>query len=166
VNLEIGLPDIPEDQRAAFAEQQAGNLQRTHRSQGDSASAATALFQRPHRVSRLALEPTEMLASLMNGVVAGWLLIPLRGYVLLRLVGYVTVRPDIFGVDKTRAKSLPLALVGPGFLAGYQWHGIDGYGGKVMLSCAVDMALGLGLWLTESVIVRMAGINLFNWGRL
>jgi hypothetical protein len=121
------------------------------------------LFQKPHHVSRLALEPTELLASLVNGWVAGWVLMPLRVVVLRQLVRDVMLRPEAFGVNGIQTRALPgllsssISVLAPG---GANTRGIK----YVALSCLIDVSLGLGYWLAEWATVRWIGVHVFNWG--
>jgi len=112
-------------------------------------------------VSRLALEPTELLASLANGWISGWVLLPLRAWVLRDLVRLVMRKPGMFGVEPARAAILPVLLGGSIF---------DGEGpimkgaSHIALSCLLDVSLGLAFWLAEYAIVRNVGVNVFAWG--
>jgi hypothetical protein len=164
VNLEIGLPE-----EALFEHETAIGLPEEGDGEGSAGASATRrrqeleLFQKPHHVSRLALEPTELLASLVNGWVAGWLLMPLRAMVLRGLVRYVTRKPELFGVDATRAGVLPrllgsdMSVLAPGAST---TRGVK----HVALSSLIDVSLGLSFWLVEWAVVRSIGIGAFNWG--
>ena len=114
-----------------------------------------AVYNKPHRISKLALEPTDMLATLVNSWVAGWFLVPLRAYVLEKLVAHVLSQRDTYSVNSAIASRLSL---GP--------RGVRVNAGKIALCCAVDVCLGLSFWVGEWLIVRSAGTKFFNWGSL
>jgi hypothetical protein len=161
VNLEIGLPDESLFEQhevlgtTAEDESRIASTSRTVRERSEM-----ELFAKPHHVSRLALEPTELLASLANGWVAGWALMPLRAWVLRGLVSHVLTNPAMFGVDTARAAALPALL-------GSSAQAVMGGGGGLKhlgFSCMLDVGLGLGYWLVEWAVVRWVGVNGFGWG--
>lgn len=163
VNLEIGLPeettqeyeviedDVPNT--GALFSVRFPSLNRDY--DGD-------LYVKPHHTSRLALEPTELLASLVNGALAGWVLMPIRVWVLSDLVRKVLDRPEMFGVDPSRAAILP-NLLGSSLARGL---GLGSGFKHIALSCVLDVSIGLCYWLTEYAIVRHIGIHQFKWGKL
>ncbi|KAF2429838.1 hypothetical protein EJ08DRAFT_650067 [Tothia fuscella] len=173
VNLEIGITEPLSDEQNAtrITDQEARRLQTRLRNgeatssdrewlrmyeEGRRNQAALDHYSKSHRVSKLALEPTDMLASLINGWVAGWFLMPLRAYVLGKLVKHVLARPTLFGVV---ASAPGLALInGP--------RHISSYASKLVLCAAVDVCLGMGFWITEWMVVRRVGVGYFNWGSM
>jgi hypothetical protein len=163
VNLEIGIPEQPGDRHASFTEAEVEAIQRQNRDRLESSgharrhsSSAMTIYQKPHRVSKLALEPTDMLASLVNSWVAGWFLIPFRAYALRTLVTHILSRPESYSVSTAIADRLSVGHT----------RAISGYAGKIALCCAVDVCLGLTFWIGEWTIVRAAGTQLFDWGNL
>jgi hypothetical protein len=163
VNLEIGIPELPGDRHASFTDAEVEAIQRQNRDRFDPSgqpqrhsSSAMTIYQKPHRVSKLALEPTDMLASLVNSWVAGWFLIPFRAYALRTMVTHILSRPGSYGINTAIADRLSLGHT----------RSISDYAGKIALCCAVDVCLGLTFWMGEWSIVRSAGIQLFDWGKL
>jgi hypothetical protein len=162
VNLEIGLPEettqeyeIIEEDVPTTTALFAGRFSSSRRDyDGD-------LYVKPHHTSRLALEPTELLASLVNGALAGWVLMPIRAWVLGDLVRKVLNRPEMFGVDPSRATLLP-GLLGSSLTGGL---GLRSGSKHIAMSCLLDVSLGLCYWLTEYAIVRHIGIKQFRWGK-
>jgi hypothetical protein len=172
VNLEIGIPEPLPDDRVSFLNLELEARQRENRIRDGLATAAdldwvqrgggsrrtssTVAHVKKHRVTKLALEPTDMLASLVNSWVAGWLLMPLRAYVLGKLVNHALARPELFGVSRSASiLNLPVGL-----------RGTRGYIGKLALCCAADVCLGLTFWLSEWLVVRSVGMEYFDWGSL
>ncbi|KIW03290.1 uncharacterized protein PV09_05503 [Verruconis gallopava] len=170
VNLEIGLPEDTRYELAAAHGGHANDAAFGNGGVGDSFSepASTGrrndmdLYEAPHHISKLALEPTELLVNLTNVWVAGWLLMPVRVFVLRGLVRHVIKRPTLFGVDPTRAWALPTLL---GSDASVLTSGFVTSGMKhVALASLVDVSLGLGYWLLEWSVVRFIGVSDFGWG--
>jgi hypothetical protein len=92
---------------------------------------------------------------------------PLRVVVLRGLVRNVMLRPEMYGVDASRARVLP------GFLGSDVNVLAPGGGGSgsvmrgarlVGLGCLVDVSLGLGFWFVEWAVVRFVGVHVFRWG--
>jgi hypothetical protein len=161
VNLEIGIPEHPGDRHTSSTDAEVEAIQRQNRdryepSNPQHSSSAMTIYQKPHRVSKLALEPTDMLASLVNSWIAGWFLIPFRAYALRTLVAHILSSPQSYGVSTIISDRLSLP----------HSRGISGYAGKIALCCAVDVCLGLTFWMGEWIIVRSAGTQLFDWGNL
>jgi hypothetical protein len=161
VNLEIGIPEQPGDRHATFTdvENEAINRQAGERLDASGQlrrhSSSASNYHKLHRVSKLALEPTDMLASLVNSWVAGWFLIPFRAYALRKLVAHVVSRSGSYGVNTAVAERLEFGT-----------RSIGTYAGEIALCCAVDVCLGLTFWVGESALVRLVGAQLYGWGSL
>jgi hypothetical protein len=161
VNLEIGIPEQLGDRHPTFGDVENELVHRPNGERLDASglfrrhSSSASHYHKLHRVSKLALEPTDMLASLVNSWVAGWFLIPFRAYALRKLVTHVLSRPGSYGVNTVVAKRLTFGT-----------RSIGAYAGKIALCCAVDVCLGLTFWVSEWALVRFAGTQLFGWGSL
>lgn len=181
VDLEIGLPDdafaeFTEDmfdgtsweslevsEILPMSEAEHARLSRRARHQNRDAE----LYVKPHHVSRLALEPTEFLASLANGWVSGWVLMPVRVWVLRGLVRCVLRSPEAFGVDAGRAAVLPSLLGGSAAgVLGFRQNWWAGEGVKhIVFASLLDVSVGLCYWLAEYAVVRYVGVGCFGWGK-
>jgi hypothetical protein len=157
INLEIGFTELTETVHDAAVH--------IGRSRHGSASRVLAISRRPHHVSELSHEPTNMLAFIFGEWATGIVLMPIRALILNRLARHVITRPDIYGVDAARARSLPTSFGSSGGLFAFSSGGVDGYGGKFALACVVDASLGLGFWLVEWSLVRWLGKSFYNWGK-
>lgn len=129
-----------------------------------AASRLLAIPRRPHHVSELSHEPTNMLAVLFGRWATSLVLMPVRAFVLNGLARHVIERPDIYGVDPIRASILPSALGSETGMLAFSTGGVDGYSGKFVLACMVEASLGLGFWLAEWALVRWVGTNFYDWG--
>lgn len=172
VNLEIGIPEPLSEERPSFRDTELEARQRQNRirdglattadldwvrrNEGSRRTSSTLGSAKKHRVSKLALEPTDMLASLVNSWVSGWILLPLRAYVLGKLVDHVLSQPALFGISR------PASTLGLGVAS----RSTRGYAGKLALCCAMDVCLGMTFWLTEWLVIRSAGREYFDWGSL
>lgn len=154
INLEIGFSEteIITDPSAS---------QSRHSS---AVSKAPAISRRPHHVSELSHEPTNLLAVLFGRWATGLVLMPVRAFVLSGLVRHVVARPDLYGVDPVRASSRPSAFGSAMGISAFKAGAIDGYGGKFALGCLMEASLGLGFWLVEWGLVRWIGKNWYGWG--
>jgi hypothetical protein len=154
INLEIG-----------FAETEVIPEVSGRDSRHDSAtSTLLAISRRPHHVSELSHEPTNMLAILFGRWATSIILMPIRALVLSGLARHVIARPDIYDVDPVRAPIIPTSFRSALGMSAFGVGWIDGYGGKVALACMVDASLGLGYWLAEWAMVRWVGKKYFEWG--
>ena len=173
MNLEIGLPEETtllyesqelvlhdDDDNLHLLDAMAGEMRSRRNSSRRRRDEVDLLYTLPHHVSRLALEPTELLASLSNGWVSGWVLLPIRAWVLRGLVGYVLRSPEVFGVDPSRAVALPGLLGSQGVARGWAGDGLK----HVALSSLLDVSLGLAYWIAEYAVVRYVGVESFAWG--
>jgi hypothetical protein len=155
INLEIGFAETTE-----ILPDTSGMSSR----HDSAASKLLAISRRPHHVSELSHEPTNMLTVLFGRWATGIVLMPIRALVLSGLARHVMSHPDIYGVDPVRASIIPSAFgSAPGMFA-FSAGGVDGYGGKFALACVIDASLGLGFWLAEWAMVRWIGKNFYKWG--
>ncbi|KAE9971521.1 hypothetical protein EG328_005528 [Venturia inaequalis] len=148
INLEIGFSEteiIPETSPSSSRHNSA-------------ASRSLAISRRPHHVSELSHEPTNLLAVLFGRWATGLVLMPIRAFVLSGLARHVIARPDLYGVDPMIASNKPSAFGSAMGMSAFGAGGIDGYGGKFALSCLMEASLGLGFWLVEWGLQSAAAI--------
>jgi hypothetical protein len=154
INLEIGFADtevLPDSSRMSSRH-------------GSAASKLLAISRRPHHVSELSHEPTNMLAILFGRWATSIVLMPIRAFVLSGLARHIIARPDIYGVDPVRASIIPSAFGSAAGMLAFSAGGVDGYGGKFALACMMEASLGLGFWVTEWTMVRWIGKTFYKWG--
>ncbi|KAF2788381.1 hypothetical protein K505DRAFT_255683 [Melanomma pulvis-pyrius CBS 109.77] len=112
-----------------------------------------------HRVTQLSTEPSQMIGAIFKSQIVGWATMPLR-LVTLRLVAghFVASNPGHIALRHVLA---PLPSV-------HDWslRSVGLLLSRVALCGAVEVAIDLGLWGIQWMVVQWMGKSFFGWGTL